>query len=68
LWYFIQLITDCCFTTLSHADLHVVNVLQEPDNIDKEFLRKWYASHCDPYKDAVLPEAPAELINELSRR
>lgn len=40
----------------------------EPENIDKEFLRKWYANHCDPYKDEVLPEAPAELINELSRR
>mmetsp|Transcript_3114 Transcript_3114/g.3257 ORF Transcript_3114/g.3257 Transcript_3114/m.3257 type:complete len:216 (-) Transcript_3114:41-688(-) len=41
---------------------------QEPENIDKEFLRKWYASHCDPYGDKVLPEAPAELVNELSRR
>ena len=41
---------------------------QEPDNIDKEFLRKWYASKCDPYKDIVLPVAPTELINELSRR
>ena len=40
----------------------------EPDNIDKEFLRKWFVSKCDPYKDEVLPEAPADLINELSRR
>jgi len=40
----------------------------EPENIDKEFLRKWYASKCDPYKDEVLPEAPGELVNELSRR
>ena len=40
----------------------------EPENIDKEFLRKWYTAHCDPYKDENLPEAPAELINELSRR
>jgi hypothetical protein len=23
---------------------------------------------CDPYNDAILPEAPAELVNELSRR
>lgn len=23
---------------------------------------------CDPYKDATLPEAPPELVNELSRR
>lgn len=40
----------------------------EPENIDKEFLRKWYSEHCDPYKDEVLPEAPADLVNELSRR
>lgn len=41
---------------------------QEPDNIDKEFLRKWFVDRCDPYKDEVLPEAPADLVNELSRR
>ena len=41
---------------------------KEPDNIDKEFLRLWFAEHCDPYNDAVLPEAPPELVAELSRR
>jgi len=41
---------------------------QEPDYFDKEFLRLWFREHCDPYKDAVLPEAPAELVTELSRR
>ncbi|KAG2497697.1 hypothetical protein HYH03_004434 [Edaphochlamys debaryana] len=41
---------------------------QEPENIDKEFLRLWFRSRCDPYKDAVLPEAPAELVCELSKR
>ena len=41
---------------------------ENPDNIDKEFLRTWYKSHCDPYKDEVLPEAPADLVDELSRR
>lgn len=40
----------------------------EPENIDKEFLRLWFVDHCDPYKDKVLPEAPAELIVELSSR
>eukprot|EP00968_Pinguiococcus_pyrenoidosus_P009911 scaffold770_cov255-Pinguiococcus_pyrenoidosus.AAC.64 len=39
-----------------------------PENIDKEFLRLWFREHCDPYKDEVLPEAPAELVAELSRR
>lgn len=41
---------------------------QEPENIDKEFLRRWYVSVCDPYNDEVLPDAPPELISELSRR
>lgn len=40
----------------------------EPENIDKEFLRIWFREHCDPYKDATLPDAPPELVRELSRR
>ena len=40
----------------------------EPKSFDKEFLRLWFKEHCDPYKDAVLPEAPQELVEELSRR
>eukprot|EP00192_Tetraselmis_astigmatica_P011841 CAMPEP_0117659466 /NCGR_PEP_ID=MMETSP0804-20121206/6450_1 /TAXON_ID=1074897 /ORGANISM="Tetraselmis astigmatica, Strain CCMP880" /LENGTH=401 /DNA_ID=CAMNT_0005466131 /DNA_START=51 /DNA_END=1256 /DNA_ORIENTATION=+ len=39
-----------------------------PENIDKEFLRLWFRDHCDPYKDEILPEAPTELVAELSRR
>ena len=41
---------------------------QEPENIDKEFLRLWFAKNCDPYNDKVLPDAPKELIAELSAR
>lgn len=40
----------------------------EPESIDKEFLRLWFAKHCDPYHDKVLPEAPEDLICELSAR
>jgi phosphoribosylaminoimidazole-succinocarboxamide synthase len=40
----------------------------EPDMIDKEFLRLWFAERCDPYKDETLPEAPADLVAELSSR
>lgn len=40
----------------------------EPENIDKEFLRLWFRDNCDPYNDATLPEAPNELVSELSRR
>lgn len=40
----------------------------EPENIDKEFLRLWFKNNCDPYKDEVLPQAPAELVAELAKR
>jgi phosphoribosylaminoimidazole-succinocarboxamide synthase len=41
---------------------------EEPEYFDKEFLRLWFMDHCDPYKDATLPEAPAEMVEEMSRR
>ena len=41
---------------------------EEPEYFDKEFLRIWFREHCDPYKDAVLPEAPADMVAELSSR
>lgn len=41
---------------------------EEPQYFDKEFLRLWFKEHCDPYKDATLPDAPTELVEELSRR
>jgi phosphoribosylaminoimidazole-succinocarboxamide synthase len=41
---------------------------EEPQYFDKEFLRMWFKEHCDPYKDEALPEAPPELVEELSRR
>jgi phosphoribosylaminoimidazole-succinocarboxamide synthase len=41
---------------------------EEPEYFDKEFLRLWFMDHCDPYNDATLPEAPANMVEELSRR
>jgi phosphoribosylaminoimidazole-succinocarboxamide synthase len=41
---------------------------EEPQNIDKEFLRLWFTKACDPYHDATLPEAPRDLVVELSLR
>jgi phosphoribosylaminoimidazole-succinocarboxamide synthase len=40
----------------------------EPQYFDKEFLRLWFKEHCDPYKDENLPDAPTELVEELSGR
>jgi phosphoribosylaminoimidazole-succinocarboxamide synthase len=36
--------------------------------IDKEFFRLWFRERCDPYKDAVLPTPPDDLIAELAAR
>lgn len=41
---------------------------KEPEYFDKEFLRIWFKEHCDPYKDEKLPEAPAEMVQEMSNR
>lgn len=41
---------------------------KEPQNIDKEFLRLWFVNNCDPYNDKELPEAPDDLVVELSSR
>ncbi|MBD3344555.1 MAG: phosphoribosylaminoimidazolesuccinocarboxamide synthase [Chitinivibrionales bacterium] len=41
---------------------------KEPENIDKEFLRLWFKEHCNPYEDNVLPQAPEDLVIELSSR
>ena len=45
-----------------------ISIPQEPQNIDKEFLRLWFVDNCDPYNDKELPEAPKELVVELSSR
>lgn len=52
------------------ADSYVQRVGEgrEPDMIDKEFFRLWFRERCDPYKDAVLPTPPDELIAELASR
>ena len=41
---------------------------ENPQNIDKEFLRLWFVDNCDPYNDETLPDAPEELVAELSGR
>jgi phosphoribosylaminoimidazole-succinocarboxamide synthase len=41
---------------------------QEPESFDKEFLRLWFKEHSDPYKDEELPEAPDDMVEEMSNR
>ena len=38
---------------------------QEPENLDKEFLRLWIAQRCDPYKDPI-PDIPLDTLREFS--
>ena len=40
---------------------------EEPDSLDKEFLRLWIVSRCDPYKDPI-PKIPAEILIEFSNK
>ena len=40
---------------------------QEPDSLDKEFLRLWIASRCDPYKQEI-PDIPDETLVDFSSR
>ena len=38
---------------------------KEPISLDKEFLRLWVTSKCDPYKDEI-PELPEDTLMEFS--
>lgn len=38
---------------------------EEPENLDKEFLRLWIAARCDPYRDPI-PAIPEETLIEFA--
>jgi phosphoribosylaminoimidazole-succinocarboxamide synthase len=40
---------------------------ENPESLDKEFLRLWIAGRCDPYKDPI-PEIPAQTVMEFSAK
>ena len=40
---------------------------EEPESLDKEFLRLWVAARCDPYHEPI-PDIPAETLIEFSNR
>ncbi len=41
---------------------------EEPENYDKEFLRLWFKSRFDPYKDSTAPTPDETTLIELKRR
>ena len=40
---------------------------ENPESLDKEFLRLWIGAKCDPYKDPI-PEIPAATLIEFSEK
>jgi phosphoribosylaminoimidazole-succinocarboxamide synthase len=40
---------------------------EPPDTLDKDFIRRWLAARCDPYKDQI-PEILPEVILEAAAR
>jgi phosphoribosylaminoimidazole-succinocarboxamide synthase len=39
---------------------------EPPDSFDKDFLRRWVAARCDPYRDPI-PPIPREVIAEAAQ-
>jgi phosphoribosylaminoimidazole-succinocarboxamide synthase len=39
---------------------------EAPESFDKDFLRRWVAARCDPYRDPI-PPIPREMIVETAR-
>ena len=39
---------------------------EPPDSFDKDFLRRWVAARCDPYRDPI-PPIPREVVADTAR-
>ena len=44
-----------------------INNGKEPESLDKEFLRLWIVSRCDPYQEAI-PKIPEETLLTFSKK
>jgi phosphoribosylaminoimidazole-succinocarboxamide synthase len=40
---------------------------QEPETLDKDFLRRWIIARCDPYREPI-PEIPTDTLVEFALR
>jgi phosphoribosylaminoimidazole-succinocarboxamide synthase len=49
----------------SYAERHAAG--QEPESLDKEFLRLWLRERCNPYSDPI-PEIPDDVLIDFARR
>ncbi len=39
---------------------------EPPESLDKDFVRRWVAARCDPYRDPI-PPIPGEVVAEAAR-
>jgi phosphoribosylaminoimidazole-succinocarboxamide synthase len=39
---------------------------EPPESLDKDFVRRWVAARCDPYRDPM-PQIPREVVAEAAR-
>jgi len=49
----------------SYAERHAAG--EEPESLDKEFLRLWLRARCNPYSDPI-PEIPDEVLVEFAAK
>jgi phosphoribosylaminoimidazole-succinocarboxamide synthase len=52
---------------MSDSYLECMDNGQNPDSLDKEFLRLWITGQCDPYNDPI-PEIPMETLLQFSEK
>jgi phosphoribosylaminoimidazole-succinocarboxamide synthase len=51
---------------LAESYPHRFEAGEPPDSLDKDFVRRWVAAHCDPYRDPI-PPIPREVVAEAAR-
>jgi phosphoribosylaminoimidazole-succinocarboxamide synthase len=49
----------------TYASRHAAG--EEPESLDKEFLRLWISARCDPYKQPI-PAIPADTLTEFAQK
>ena len=47
------------------AEKQMIAAGEEPESLDKEFLRLWIRGRCDPYNDPI-PKIPTDTLIEFS--
>jgi phosphoribosylaminoimidazole-succinocarboxamide synthase len=51
---------------LAKSYQHRFDAGEPPESLDKDFVRRWVAARCDPYRDPI-PPIPREVVAEAAR-